>query len=418
MISQLKINQSWIMHTITNNADGLFNEKQKSIMRTYLNDESIKIVHNLLENHTALLEEDKMIHASIPPVQIMIMRNRSKIIISLSADHLDWEASGNEPEVFSTEASFISNSIKMKELMEIVKKISYVDSIVLLLGKSGTGKSMIAKMIHKYSSRSDKVFLSVNCGAIPEPLMEAELFGYTHGSFTGGQKGGKKGIFEMANEGTVFLDEVGEIPLNLQVKLLEVLQENCIRPVGGTKQIPVDVRIIAATNQNLKELVEQKKFREDLYYRLNVVPIEIPPLSERKEDISYLCRLFLEKLIRKYGVFKSIDPQVIEAFKEYDWPGNVRELENIIERLFITTEQNEIQLRHLPSNIAPAKEILMNGIGDIPFMPLKEAKKRIEKQLITKAYDTYKSTYKVAEILQTNQSTIARKIIEYRKDDQ
>lgn len=396
--------------------DSIFNEKQRALMNLYFDDESKKIIHSLVENHITLLEEDKIVQFGIAPIQIMIMKERLNIIIALSTEQNESEALGEEPDFFSTDTSFISRSSKMKEVLEIVRKISYVDSIVLLLGKSGTGKSMIAKMIHKYSSRSDKNFLSVNCGAIPEPLMEAELFGYTHGSFTGGQKGGKKGIFEMANEGTLFLDEVGEIPLNLQVKLLEVLQENCIRPVGGTKQIPVDVRIIAATNQNLRELVEKKKFREDLYYRLNVVPIEIPPLCERKEDIEYLSRLFLEKLISKYAMFKRINFEVLEVFREYEWPGNVRELENIIERLFITTEQNEIQLQHLPAYFCHAKDKNRINSGEIPIMPLKEAKRMVEKQLITKAYDLYKSTYKVAELLQTNQSTIARKIIEYRKE--
>ncbi|WP_240689442.1 sigma-54-dependent Fis family transcriptional regulator [Ammoniphilus sp. YIM 78166] len=416
IISQLKVNQDWVVHSAEKRAF-LFNEKQLSIIRSFHNEESVTLIHSLLENHmNEIVEEEKMIKFCLPPVEIILIKRGWETTIALRADHEDVHVAKAEHELFLADTSFVSHSSKMREVMDIVRKISYVDSIILLLGKSGTGKSMIAKLIHKSSHRADKSFLSVNCGAIPEPLMEAELFGYTHGSFTGGQKGGKKGIFEMANGGTLFLDEVGEIPLNLQVKLLEVLQENSIRPIGGTDQIPIDVRIIAATNQNLHELVQKKRFREDLYYRLNVVPIEIPPLNERVEDIEFLSRKFLERLINKYGMFKKIHPDVLEVFGKYDWPGNVRELENVIERLFITTEQNEIQLQHLPPYFFKGNERMLKGDLEFPIMPLKEAKRMIEKQLITKAYEKHKSTYKVAELLQTNQSTIAKKLIEYRKE--
>src|SRR5579875_2506410 len=249
--------------------------------------------------------------------------------------------------------------------------------------------------------------------------MEAELFGYAPGSFTGGHRAGKKGIFESANEGTVFLDEIGELPLNLQVKLLEFLQERCVRPVGAVKPIPVNVRVIAATNQDLMELVQNRKFREDLYYRLNVVPIEIPSLAERTEEIVPLAQHFLRQLTKKYGIVKSLSAEVESALKQYDWPGNVRELENIIERLFITSEENVIEPRHLPASL----QHRLSGMTTSPrdgfteFVPLKEAKKALEEELITKAYSVFGSTYKVASVLQVDQSTIAKKLKEYRRKE-
>ncbi|GIN21449.1 sigma-54 interaction domain-containing protein [Siminovitchia fordii] len=307
-------------------------------------------------------------------------------------------------------------SAKMKGVMELVRKVSFVDSTVLILGKTGVGKSHIAKLIHQYSHRSNKQFATVNCSAIPESLIEAELFGYTAGSFTGGHKDGKPGIFQSVSGGTIFLDEIGEVPFHLQSKLLEVIQENHIRPIGSVESIPVDVRIIAATNQDLEDMVERKLFREDLYYRLNVVPIQIPPLSERKEDLQVLITQFLNTFGQKYGVEKVFTPEVMNAFYQYDWPGNVRELENIIERLFITSEEEVITLNDLPEGISNFSTSKTNYESySQPFLPLKEAKQRVENELISNAYKIYQNTYKVAEVLQVNQSTIARKVKELRE---
>lgn len=416
MIDNIKVNQNWVIHNIQNESENIFNTNQLELFSSCFNEESINIIHNIIEKKVSSLKINDIVHLDIPSFQLLIIKESAKVLIAVSAAEGSPSHSSKGKESSEEETHFIARSPKMNEVMDVVKKVSFVDSTILLLGKSGVGKSMIAKLIHKYSSRSNKNFISVNCGAIPESLMEAEFFGYTHGSFTGGQKGGKKGIFESANGGIVFLDEVGELPINLQVKLLEVLQENCIRPIGSTKTIPIDVRVVAATNQNLLELVHQKKFREDLYYRLNVVPIDIPPLEERAEDIIYLARYFLKQKINKYGIFKSFHPEVEKVFKQYNWPGNVRELENVIERLIITTKENEIQLKHLPSFFhSLSREQIAIDEGN-SIVPLKEAKKMVEKELITKAYDLYKSTYKAAEALGVDQSTIAKKLKQFRKE--
>lgn len=417
MIGNITEKHGWILHVIDNERQHIFNPDQWRVLRENAHDaKSAKLLATIVEQKKSSVEEGSMVQLHIPPFQFFIIREDAKTFIALSVASDDAAFIRKEVDISEKDTPFIARSAKMAEVMEIVKKVSYVDSTVLLLGQSGVGKSMIAKLIHKYSSRAEGSFVSVNCGAIPESLMEAELFGYTSGSFTGGQKGGKKGIFESAHEGTVFLDEVGEMPLNLQVKLLEVLQENCIRPLGAIKSIPVDVRVIAATNQNLHELVREKRFREDLYYRLNVVPFEIPPLKERAEDIEYLARHFLNRKIKQYGIFKKLHPEVEDIFKRYHWPGNVRELENIIERLFIITEDHEIQLKHLPAFFhSLQKKAMLDDVGS-RMMPLKQAKKLLEKKLIIEAYDLYKSTYKVAEVLEVDQSTIARKLKEFREE--
>ncbi|MDF2683720.1 MAG: hypothetical protein K0R47_4910 [Brevibacillus sp.] len=417
LIGSVTENHGWILHVIENNWQEIFNANQLKVLRDNSKDEeTVHILTTIVEQKKGSLEEGKMVQVQIAPFQFLIIKDASKILVAMSVTNETSSFFRKEADIADTKTPFIARSIKMAEVMEIVKKVSYVDSTVLLLGQSGVGKSMIAKLIHKYSSRSGKSFVSVNCGAIPESLMEAELFGYTNGSFTGGLKGGKKGIFEAANEGTVFLDEVGEMPMNLQVKLLEVLQENCIRPLGATKSVPLNVRVIAATNQNLLGLVQEKRFREDLYYRLHVVPFEIPPLKERIEDIEYLARHFLNRKINQYGVFKRFHPEVEEVFKKYHWPGNVRELENIIERLFIITDDHEIQLKHLPAFFHSLHKQAVSEEVESPMMPLKQAKKMLEKKLIVTAYNLYKSTYKVAEVLQVDQSTVARKLKEFRDE--
>lgn len=301
----------------------------------------------------------------------------------------------------------IIESSRMKEIESIIKKISHVDSTVLLLGESGVGKSMLAKFIHKLSNRFNKPFVSINCGSIPESLMESELFGYEPGTFTGGKKEGKIGLFEAANEGTIFFDEIAELPLNLQTKLLEVLQERKFRKVGGTEYKYVNIRIITATNKDLLALTKQKLFREDLFYRLNVIPITIPPLRERKEDIPKLVNSFLEKYNNKYGLYRQIDNDTMHYLTNSNWPGNIRELENYIERVVVT---NTINPLNGMLNIYQGVEM----IGEkILVTDLKKAKKMLEKELISKAYKLYGSTYKAAKALKVDQSTIAKKIKEY-----
>jgi len=228
----------------------------------------------------------------------------------------------------------VGKSPVIRNLLDLIERIAPTDVNVLITGESGTGKSLVAKAIHFMSKRKEKPFITINCSAIPETLLEAELFGYEKGAFTGAYTS-KKGKFELASGGTVFLDEIGDLPLSLQPKILRVIQDKEIERLGSEKTVKVDVRIISATNKNLSELVSQGQFREDLYYRLNVLPIHILPLRERKEDIPILVDHFLEVFNQRYGKRVRLDPRVIEVFMEYPWPGNVRELENSIERLVI-----------------------------------------------------------------------------------
>ncbi|MGO0059729.1 sigma-54 interaction domain-containing protein [Brevibacillus fluminis] len=417
MFSDIKIHDNWLVHSAGKTVDSVLGSKQEELLETIFSKESISFIKNIVHKKITSLKAEAISQLLIAPFLLLIVKEPSRILTAVSMQDTNQTGGSGEADAGSMEASLIARSPKMLEIMEIVRKISHVDSTILLLGRSGVGKSVIAKLIHKYSSRSNKSFIPVNCGAIPEALMESELFGYSHGSFTGGKRGGKKGIFESANEGTVFLDEIGELPLNLQVKLLEVLQENSIRPIGASRLVPVNVRVIAATNQDLLELVAQKKFREDLYYRLNVVPIEIPSLRERPEDIVYLARHFLTQRVKKYGIYKTFHPDVEEVLKQHEWPGNVRELENLIERVFITAEESEIQVKHLPAAFhSPLSGILPKNEAT-GIIPLKEAKRLVEKELILKAYDLYKSSYRVAEALGVDQSTIAKKLKEFREED-
>ncbi len=234
---------------------------------------------------------------------------------------------------------FVGRSEAITILKDTIQKVARTDSTVLLLGESGVGKTLIAKAIHALSDRKDKPFISVNCAAIPEPLIEAELFGYEKGAFTGATQS-KKGKFELANGGTIFLDEIGELPLQSQSKLLKVIQEKEIEKLGVEKSIFVDVRVIASTNKDLASMVAKGEFREDLYYRLNVIPIRVPSLRERKEDIPLLVRHFLDKFNKHYKKHIDIEKEAMEALMSYRWPGNIRELENLIERLVVMNTKN------------------------------------------------------------------------------
>jgi DNA-binding NtrC family response regulator len=247
--------------------------------------------------------------------------------------------------------NMVGKSKKMLEVYNLIEKIAGTDSTVLVSGESGTGKEIAARAIHFHSRRRERPFVSINCGALPENLLESELFGHVKGSFTGAIAN-KKGMFEMAEKGTLFLDEVGEMSPWTQVKLLRTLQDKKIRRVGGTEEIPIDVRIIGATNQDLKKRIEEGKFREDLFYRLNVISLEIPPLRKRKEDIPVLINHFLSKYCEKMGrKLKRIAPKVMKIFESYSWPGNVRELENSIERIVAIEERETITESSLPEEL-------------------------------------------------------------------
>ncbi|MFA7467897.1 MAG: sigma 54-interacting transcriptional regulator [Desulfotomaculaceae bacterium] len=308
----------------------------------------------------------------------------------------------------------VFNSPKMIELLQVASRLAAVDTTVLILGESGVGKEVIATTIHSKSKRKDGPFITVNCGAIPENLLESELFGYERGAFTGANREGKAGIFELAHNGTLFLDEIGDLPPGFQVKLLRVIQERVVLRVGGSKTRPINVRILAATNRDLETLVREGRFREDLYFRINVVPLKIWPLRERKEDIIPLVQVFREKYERQYGLRKNIDPRVYEALLNYHWPGNVRELDNIIERLMVTTLGQEITVGDLPAHVFKNLEQQQPEVYVKGVMPLKSAVMQLERQLIGNAIREFGSANKAAGALMVDQSTIVRKMSRLR----
>ena len=304
----------------------------------------------------------------------------------------------------------IANSLAMKNVMSLTKKLAAVDSTVLITGESGVGKGLIAKFLHGESSRYEKPFVTVNCGAIPENLIESELFGYVPGAFTGSKAEGKRGLFEAAQNGTIFLDEISELPLNLQVKLLRVIQDREITPVGGVKTIPIDVRIISATNKSLSDLVKEGKFREDLYYRLNVVPINIPPLRDRPDDILPLIQSNLMRCNKKLGEDKRLSSEALTILLQYPWPGNIRELQNIVERITITTNECVISEESLPAFLMQEAKVNANTNVNLS---LSSAMEKAEKEILEKVYANYKSTRAMAKVLQVSQPTIVRKLHKY-----
>ena len=302
-------------------------------------------------------------------------------------------------------------SKEMENTITLSDRVAKKDITVLIQGESGTGKAVVANYIHKSGNRCNAPFIKVNCGAIPENLLESELFGYEKGAFTGASERGKQGLFELADKGALFLDEIGIMSLPLQGKILRVLQNREIMHVGGNEYIPIDVRIIAATNTNLKSAVEAGEFRLDLYYRLNVVPIVIPPLRTRKSDIYPLAKHFLQIYNNKFDANVSIDKNGWNALRKYNWPGNVRELENIIERLVIMYDGSEISASQITEQF---DHFDINAVSDgIAGGSLQECIESYEKNIILSQMEHYKRSGELAEALGINKSTLNRKIKKY-----
>jgi two-component system response regulator AtoC len=310
----------------------------------------------------------------------------------------------------------VGQSKAMQAVFELAKKVARHNTTVLITGESGTGKELIARGIHFYSERADGRLIPVNCGGIPENLLESEMFGYKKGAFTGADRD-KAGLFEAAEGGTLFLDEIGELPLSLQVKLLRVLQESEVRPIGDPKTHKVDVRVITATAKNLEAEMRKGTFREDLFYRLNVMQIHLPPLRDRTEDIPPLCQLFIERF---NGELKkriaSISPGAMSRLMKHPWPGNVRELENVIQRAVVLAEQDALLPEHLPGSVVTELE---NGHLDTLFegFSLKEAQRSLEKKLIVKALtETGGNRTRAARLLEISHPSLLSKIKAYGID--
>ena len=308
--------------------------------------------------------------------------------------------------------NIIGKSSALMLTLSTVEKVADTESTVLITGESGTGKELLARALHYNSRRAGGALITVNCGAIPEELLESELFGHVKGAFTGATHE-RKGRFAAAAGGTIFLDEIGDMSLNLQVKLLRVLQERTFEPVGSSKTLQVDVRVIAATHQDLPQLIEEKKFREDLYYRLNVLPIEAPPLRERKEDIPLLVHHFLDiSCQERGGRSDSISDEAMENLGAYSWPGNVRELENVVERLAILSEGPEIVLEDLPSSLRSA-QTPQSVVPKLPTqgLSLSEVVADLERDLIAQALErTHWNKNQAAQLLDMNRTTLLEKI--------
>jgi transcriptional regulator with PAS, ATPase and Fis domain len=307
----------------------------------------------------------------------------------------------------------VANSPSMQKVMKLCNLIAKADSVVLITGESGVGKEVVSRYIHDHSRRKDEVFMPVNCGAIPDELVEAELFGYTKGAFTGANPNGSAGLFELANKGTIFLDEIGELPSNMQSKLLRVIETGEIKRLGDTKYRKVDARIVAATNRNLEEMVKQGKFREDLFYRLNVIPIMISPLRERKEDIVQLAIMFLNRFNKKFGLEKRLSKSTLDNFLSYGWPGNIREMRNIIERHTIISDHDELDIR-FDEKTDMIEQDSKNDVFSYPAvgsLPLKSAMDEFEKKYIDSALKECNGNItKAAEVLGIHRTHLYKKL--------
>ncbi len=354
-------------------------------------------VYQAAQNRLAIYEQNKVLPSEYDRMMLYLEYCREELTKSQE----------------KTSISVIGKSKKFLEIKTLALQAAKTSFSVLITGETGTGKEILANLIHTSSSRKDAPFVKLNCAAIPSELLESELFGYADGAFTGARKGGRKGKFEIANKGSIFLDEIGDMPLNMQAKLLRVLQEQEIEPVGSNAPIPIDVRVISATRRNLKEMISRGEFREDLYYRLNEIHIHAPTLNERAEDIELLANYFLEEINEKYNSHITIAPEAMEILKEYHWPGNIRELNNVIKSAYSIVE-DEIRPENLPNH--------MGNIGGKrpkyrPGITLHDLTEEFEKGIIL--HVLRKEGYnvsKAAEVLGVYRSNFYKKLEKYKID--
>ncbi|MEH7610080.1 sigma-54 interaction domain-containing protein [Gottfriedia acidiceleris] len=375
------------------------------------------------EKKTVIMKQISYVGKEIITTAIPLLNDQQEIelIITTSQDasykdlYISDEQEINEAaqaEIYKN--NIITNNKEMSNIVKICEKVAKVDATVLIQGESGTGKGVIAKYIHQKSSRNKAPFLSLNCATIPEELLESELFGYKDGAFTGATKGGKQGLLELADGGTVFLDEIGDISPKVQAKLLKVIQEFEFMPVGGKQPKKVNIRILSATNRNLYEMVQNKEFREDLYYRLHVVNLKIPPLRERKEDIIPLTYHFLSEFNRKHQMNTIISEEALNTFYNYSWPGNIRQLENMLESLVVTSD-GIIKVQDLTDLLIENKK--ENPVDEvISDCSLLASLEEVEKNIVINSYTKYRNTRKVADDLEISQSKAARLVRKYCSD--
>ena len=310
------------------------------------------------------------------------------------------------------DTSPVANLPASGRVFALARQVAASDVKVLLQGETGVGKTLIAQYIHKSSPRAAQPFLALNCGALPENLIEAELFGYVAGAFTGAGSKGKRGLLELAHQGTVFLDEIGDLPLALQVKLLKVIEESRFIPVGGLELKEVDVRIVTATHHDLRAMVSEGRFRADLYYRLNVVPIHVPALRERREEIQPLLDFYLAEFNQRYGRELSWGLEALDALTDYDWPGNIRELINLVERLVVTCSAGSVELFDLPEEMRAAR----GARDDEHLLPLRKQVEQLERRLIRQALVQHKTTREAARVLGLSQATLVQKMKRWEQD--
>ncbi|WP_096190920.1 sigma-54 interaction domain-containing protein [Neobacillus soli] len=370
------------------------------------------------EKEPVTIKQTTYIGAELLTTAVPILNEKDEIdlVVITSQELQNYKSIKSEKEkspINSAGLNPITNCENMKNILKMCEKIAKVDSTILIQGESGTGKGVLAQYIHDSSKRSEKTFLKINCAALPEDLLESELFGYGEGAFTGASKYGKKGLLEVADQGTLFLDEIGEMPLSLQAKLLQVIQEKQFIPIGKNELKKVDVRIIAATNRDLVEMVKMNTFREDLFYRLNIIDIHLPPLRERREDIVPLTYNFLYKFNKKYEMNKIISKECQDIFHLYSWPGNIRQLENVLERLVVTSEANIITKDDLP------ELILHNTNTQTEYLlpsTLDDAIEHVKKTLVAESFKKHKSSRKVAKDLNISQTRAVKLINQYCGD--
>ena len=340
---------------------------------------------------------------------LKLQLDEAEAMNKLYMERMGIDHNNSDPLLLGTNGTVVVNK-HMRDIYEIARRVSTYNTTVLITGESGTGKELVARYIHQCDpSRKDKPFVVINCGAIPANLLESELFGYEEGTFTGALKGGKKGLFEEAEGGVLFLDEIGEMDLSLQVKLLRVLESRTVMRVGSSKEKKVDIRVVAATNRELEKEVREGRFRDDLYYRLNVVSLKVPPLRERIDDILPIATKFTNSFNKLYGQNKKLTYDLVSELEDYPWPGNIRELKNVIENMVVVSQNEYLRSGDLPWG-RDSGEIL----DEQPT--LKAAMEDFEKRFLQKAKERWKTTEKIGEMLDVKQSTISRKLRKYGID--